>query len=238
MAGFENYHGGTGEDMLEVQKRKRKGRYISSAEAQNVPDPETVNEKPGVDFEDWNKEFENKIIGTDSLEEEFDHVGDPNDDHLLMIEREELMKKYDDTPGATNTEDHSEFNVELNDESSELKRESMSAETKRRLSKYAGDLNVKLQSKDKKTGYTINPKATLDYINSHKEESLSSDKDITDWTEEDFVTKKNAGEVTKNQPNGRKRSPLLGRDNLKTMSDKKKQRTFGQKIKAFLLGQN
>ncbi len=234
MAGLEDYHGN--EEDVYVKGKKQKPSVYKNTVHETLPDPETENEKPGVDIEDWNEEYKNETIDND-LEEEFDHVGDPNDDRLLAIEREELMKKYDDTLGKNNVEDQNDFVADLSDESTELKRESMSAETKRRFSKYAGDLNVKLQSKDKKTGYTINPKATLEYINSHKEELSSSDKDIMDWTDEDFTAKESIQEVTKNQPNGRKRGPLLGRDNLKTMPDKKKQRTFGQRIKAFLLGQ-
>lgn len=192
MAGLEGYHGN--EEDVYVKGKKQKPSVYKNTVHETLPDPETENEKPGFDhFEDWNEEYKNKSIDTD-LEEEFDHVGDPNDDHLLAIEREELMKKYDDTLGKNNVEDQNDFVADLSDEPTEPKRESIHLEAKRKSGRLGDGRGSKI-----------------------KYQSLEA----------------------KNLVHSRTiRAPMLGRDNLKTMPDIKKQRTFGQRIKAFLLGQN
>lgn len=185
MSELERYHGN--EDDIIPQRKTQNQKVYKNTVHENLPDPETENEKPGVDFEDWDEENENKNADTDL--EEFDHVGDPNDDHLLAIEREELMKKYDNVIDTNNTEDHSEPVFDLDNESIEPKHESISTATKRRVGKYGSGYGLKVNN-----------------------QALGTER----------LLRKTS------------KAPMLGRDNLKTMPDEKKQRTFRERIRNFL----
>lgn len=88
MSPIENYHNNAEEDI--ALGRTKQGPKIYKNTPEIIPDPDTLSEMPGIDFEDWT---EKNTRG--NTEEAFDFAGEPIDAEEFEHAHKEVMQKYD-----------------------------------------------------------------------------------------------------------------------------------------------
>ncbi len=230
MAGFEGYHGN--EEDVYVKGKKQKPSVYKNTVHETLPDPETENEKPGVDFEDWQDELDSQDI------------------KLKVLEDERAVEYEDTNPDSRIWDNETDSWVEQNEEIAQRK---IRDELDKRLAQNYNSLEPSFggaerlhdefaQKHGRQVDYIDQPikqDAPLPY--DPKIESLQGHESM--GAESERLRSKYGGPYRKiglqskwkhsSAKLWRKRGPLLGRDNLKTMPDEKKQRNFRQKIKDF-----
>ncbi|MDQ5928626.1 MAG: hypothetical protein QG594_400 [Bacteroidota bacterium] len=102
MSELERYHGN--DDDIIPQRKKQDQKVYKNTVHETLPDSDTE--------EAYKELFTQKPKDGFAESENFDYVGNPDDVHLLAVEREELMKKYENINGSTDSERPSEFIVE------------------------------------------------------------------------------------------------------------------------------